>query len=191
MRIPWTARRSNLSILKEINPEYLLEDCCWGWSSSTLATWCEKTTHWKDSDVGKYQGQEEKGATGDKMVGWHRRHNRHEFEWAMGDSEGQGSLACSSPRGHKEWHIAEQLHISKVFQETLPWQYLDFRLPISCTVRNKFSLAFGYLVCDFVTTDLGGKYSLYTKKSLKMSMFLPFLVQCCIFHPSMASGYEE
>ena len=45
--VPWTARRSNQSILKEINPEYLLEDWCWSLSSNTLATWCEELTHWK------------------------------------------------------------------------------------------------------------------------------------------------
>ena len=43
----WTARRSNQSILKEINPEDSLKDWCWRWSSSSLATWCEELTHWK------------------------------------------------------------------------------------------------------------------------------------------------
>ena len=47
LRVPWTARRSNQSILKEISPECSLDDCCWSWNSSTLATWCEELTHWK------------------------------------------------------------------------------------------------------------------------------------------------
>ena len=47
LRIPWTSRRSNQSILKEINPEYSLKDWCWRWNSNTLATWCEKLTHLK------------------------------------------------------------------------------------------------------------------------------------------------
>ena len=47
LRIPWTARRANQSILKEIIPEYSLEDWCWRWNSNTLATWCEERTHWK------------------------------------------------------------------------------------------------------------------------------------------------
>ena len=42
--------------------------------------------------------QEEKGMTGDEMVGWHHRLNGHEFEQAPGDGEGHG-LACSSPWG--------------------------------------------------------------------------------------------
>ena len=47
LRVPWTARKPNQSILKEINPEYSLEDCCWSWSSNTLAIWWEELTHWK------------------------------------------------------------------------------------------------------------------------------------------------
>ena len=47
LRVPWSARRSNQSILKEISPEYSLKDWCWSWNSNTLATWCEELTHWK------------------------------------------------------------------------------------------------------------------------------------------------
>ena len=43
------------------------------------------------------------------MVGWHHQLNGHEFEQAPGDGEGQGSLACCSPWGHKESDTAEQL----------------------------------------------------------------------------------
>ena len=46
----------------------------------------------------------------DEIVGWHHWLNRHEFEQALGDSEGQGSLACSSPWGHKESDTTEQLN---------------------------------------------------------------------------------
>ena len=56
----------------------------------------------KDPDAGKDWGQEEKGATEDKIVGWHHQFNAHEFEQTQGDSEGQGSLMCCSPWGHKE-----------------------------------------------------------------------------------------
>ena len=45
--VPWRARRSNQSILKEISPEYSLEGLMPSWNSSTLATWCEELTHWK------------------------------------------------------------------------------------------------------------------------------------------------
>ena len=64
LRAPWTTRRSNQSILKEISPEHSLEGC---WSSNTLATWCEELTqwtkwfelaHWTDSMMlGKTEGR--------------------------------------------------------------------------------------------------------------------------------------
>ena len=46
------------------------------------------------------------------MVGWHHRFNGHECEQTPGDSEGQGSLACCSPWGHKESDMTEQLNNS-------------------------------------------------------------------------------
>ena len=45
LRVPWTARRSNQSILKESSPEYSLKGWIWSWNSNTLATWCEELTH--------------------------------------------------------------------------------------------------------------------------------------------------
>ena len=52
----------------------------------------------------------EKGTTEDEMVGWHHHLNGHELGQPPGDSEGQGSLACCGPRGHKESEITEQLN---------------------------------------------------------------------------------
>ena len=45
--VPWTARRSNQSILKEITLNIHQKDWCWNWSSNTLATWCKEPIHWK------------------------------------------------------------------------------------------------------------------------------------------------
>ena len=45
--------------------------------------------------------------TEDEMVGWHLQFNGHEFEQALGDGEGQESLACCSPWGCKESHVTE------------------------------------------------------------------------------------
>ena len=53
----------------------------------------------KDPDARK-----EKGMTEDEMVGWHHQLIGHEFEFGLGDSEGQGSLACCSPWGHRIRH---------------------------------------------------------------------------------------
>ena len=56
-------------------------------------------------DAGKDGGQEEKRATEDEMVGWYHWLNGHESEQTPGDSEGQRSLACCSPWGHKELDV--------------------------------------------------------------------------------------
>ena len=52
--------------------------------------------------------------TEDEMVGWHHLLNGHQFEQTPGDSEGEGSLACCSPRAHKESDMTEQLNDNSV-----------------------------------------------------------------------------
>ena len=59
--------------------------------------------------------QEEKEVTEDEMVGWHHQLNGHEFEQTLGDSEGQGNLACCSSWGHKESDTTEQLNKSNKY----------------------------------------------------------------------------
>ena len=61
-------------------------------------------------DAGKDWGQEEKGVTEDRIVGWHHRLNRHEFEQTLRNNEGLLSLACCSPWSCKESDIAELLN---------------------------------------------------------------------------------
>ena len=56
----------------------------------------------KSPDAGKYWRQKEKGAPEDEMIGWHYQLNGHKFEKTLGNSEGQGSLACCSPWSGKE-----------------------------------------------------------------------------------------
>ena len=65
---------------------------------------------WKDPVAGKDWRQEEKGTTEDETVGWHHRLDRHESEQATGVGDGQGSLVCCSPWGHKESDTAERLN---------------------------------------------------------------------------------
>ena len=64
----------------------------------------------KDPDSGKDWRHEEKGTTEDEMVGWHHWLNGHEFEQAPEVGDGQGSLVCCSPWGHKESDTTEQLN---------------------------------------------------------------------------------
>ena len=64
----------------------------------------------KDLGTGKDRGQEKKRETEEEMVGWHHPLNGHAFEQTLRDSEGQGSLACCSPWGHKELGTTKQLN---------------------------------------------------------------------------------
>ena len=68
---------------------------CWSWSSDSLATWCKELTHWKRPWC---------------WVGWRQWLKGHEFEQTLGDSKGQGSLACCSPWDHKELDITKRLN---------------------------------------------------------------------------------
>ena len=64
----------------------------------------------KDTDARKEKRQEVRGTTQNEMVGWHHQPDGHEFEQAPGDGEGQGSLVCCSPWGHKESDTTERLN---------------------------------------------------------------------------------
>ena len=84
LRVPWTARRPNQSILKEISPEYFLEGLMLKLKLQ-LATWCKELTHWKRPDAGKDWRQEEKGdgkGWDDCMVSPTRR-NEFELAWEL------------------------------------------------------------------------------------------------------------
>ena len=97
LKVPWIARRSNHSILKEIHPEYSLEGLMLKlklWYFGHLMGRANSLEN--NSDAGKDWRQEEKGMTEDRTVGWHHWHNGHEFEHTRIESEGQGSLACCS-----------------------------------------------------------------------------------------------
>ena len=65
---------------------------------------------WKDPDAGKDWGQEEKGMTEDKMVGWRHRLNGHGFGWTPGVGDGQGGLVCCSSWGLKDSDTTEILN---------------------------------------------------------------------------------
>ena len=108
------AWRPNQSILKEINPEYLLEEQCL--SSSTLATWCEKPTHWKRPWCWeRLRARGEEGARG--WDGWMASPPQWTWIWANpGHSKGQERLVCCSPWCRKsctqlsDWTIVDKNH---------------------------------------------------------------------------------
>ena len=114
----WTARRSNQSILKEINPEYSLEALMLKLKLQYFGHLMRRANSSKKTlMLGKIEGGRKRGATEDEMVGWNHRLNGHEFEQFLGEGEGQGSLACCSPWGHKESDTSKQLN-SKIMRVT-------------------------------------------------------------------------
>ena len=101
-RVPWTARRSNQSILKEINHEYSLEGLMLKLKLQYLGHLIQRVGSLeKTLMLRNTEGKRRRGETENEIDGWHRRHNGHESEKTPGDSEGQGSLVCYSPWGWK------------------------------------------------------------------------------------------
>ena len=111
LRVPWTARGSNQSILKEISPKYSLEGLILKLKLQHFGHLMGRTDSLeKTLMLGKIEGWEEKGTTEDKMVGWHHWLNGHEFEKALGVGDGQGGLACFGSWSRKESDMTEQLN---------------------------------------------------------------------------------
>jgi len=87
--------------------------------AKTPILWLPDVKNWllgKDPDAGK-DWRQEKGTTEDEMVGSNHLHDGHEFEQALGVSDGQGSLVCCSPWGHKESNTTERLNWTELILE--------------------------------------------------------------------------
>ena len=80
MRVPWTARRSNQSILKEISPGCSLEGMMLKLNLQYFGHLMERVLIGKDPDAGRDWGQEEKGMTENEMAGWHHQLDGRGFE---------------------------------------------------------------------------------------------------------------
>ena len=108
LRVPWKARRSNKSILKEIGPEYSLKGLMLMLKLQYFGHLMQRTDSLEKTwmpDAGKDWKQKEKWMTEDEVVGRHHGLNGHEFEQTLGDSERQWNLECCSPWGYKESDI--------------------------------------------------------------------------------------
>ena len=108
MRVPWTARRSNQSILKEISPECLLEGLMLKLKVQYFGHLMRRTDSFeKTLMLGKIEGRRRRGMPEDEMIGWPHQLIGYEFEQAPGD-KGQGSLECCHLSGRKESDTTEQ-----------------------------------------------------------------------------------
>ena len=102
LRVPWTARRSNQSILKEISPEYSLEGLILELNLQYFGHLMQRADSFRKDLAGKEEG---------------RRRGWHESDQASGDCEGQGSLECCSPWGLKESETTEILNNNLILSQ--------------------------------------------------------------------------
>ena len=146
LRVPWTARRSNQSIRKEISPGCSLEGLMlklklqyFGhlmWRADSL----EKTLM-----LGKTKGRRRR-LDENEMVGCHHWFDGHECEQALGVGDGQGSLACCNPWGCKEWEMTEWLnkfippHFPQNFVFLCLWVYFCFINKFICMIFFRFHM---------------------------------------------------
>ena len=100
LRVPWTARRCNQFILKEISPEHSLEGLML--KLQYFGHLMQRNDSWEKTQMlGKIEGRRRREQ---QMVGWHHQVNGHEFEQTPGDSGGQESLVWCSPWGRRAGH---------------------------------------------------------------------------------------
>ena len=109
LRFPWTAKRSNQSIPKEISPEYSLEGLMLKLKLQYFGPWCEELTHWERPWCWERLKVGREGDDRRLDCGWHHRLNGQ--VWVNSRScDGQGDLACCSPWGRKESGTTERLN---------------------------------------------------------------------------------
>ena len=142
LRVPWTVRRSNQSVLEESVLAVNWNDWC---KAETPILWppnAKSWLIWKDPDAGKYWRQEEKGTTEDEMVGWHHQLDGHEFEQAPAVGDGQGSLAWCTPWGHKESDTTERLNCNCTshYTVTTGQKHLGFTHCCICSAQKGLAL---------------------------------------------------
>ena len=177
LRVPWTARRSNQSILKEISPDYLLEGLMLKLMFQYLATWCKEPTHWKRPWCWE---RLKAGREGDNRGwdGWMASPSQWTWVWASSQSWWwTGSLACCSPWGHKESDMTEQLNCTDHSGSTV--FILLFLLATTCIPLGPFlrprtmrtplqrDTAFNntqVISCPTLYLDIAGNFSLWERK---------------------------
>ena len=130
LRVPWTARRSNQSILK-ISPRISLEGMMLKLKLQYFGHLMWRVDSLEKTDAERDLGQEEKGTTEDEMAGWHHWLDGCEFEWTPGDGGRQGGLVCCN-----SWVTKSRTQLSDWTEEVLKVHFpthsslLAWRIPM-------------------------------------------------------------
>ena len=120
LKVPWTARRSNLANSKG-NQSWIFIGRIDAEAEAPIL-WPPGTKNWligRDPDAEKDWAQE-KGVTEDKMIGWHHQLNGHEFKQTLGDGKEYGSLVWCNSWGLRELDMTEQLHNNRAITFARP-----------------------------------------------------------------------
>ena len=128
LRVPWTGRRSNQSILKEISPEYSMKGLMLKLKLQYFGHLMRRADSFKKTLIlGKIESRRKKGMTEDNMVGWHHWLNGHEFEKALGVGDGQGTLLYCSPWHRKESDTTEHLNWTEDKHSHNEWMHVEYQ----------------------------------------------------------------
>jgi len=144
LRVPWTAGRSNQSILKEISPEYSLEGLMLKLKFQYFGHLMRRTDSFeKTLMLGKMEGGRKRGRQRMRWLDGITDLDGHEFEQALGVGDGRGSLACCSPWGRKELNMTLWLNWTKpfhYFHQKASFVFLLFNLILWKKILSSSSL---------------------------------------------------
>ena len=115
LRVPWTAGRSNQSILKEMSLGWALEGLMLKLKLQYFGHLMRRVDSLEKTNAGRDWGQEEKGTPEDEMAEWHHLLDGHAFGWTPGVGDGQGGLACCNSWGRKESDTTERLNWTEYY----------------------------------------------------------------------------
>ena len=110
LRVLWTARSSNQSILNEISPGCSLVGVILKLKLQYFGYLMQRADSLEKTDAERDWGQEEKGTTENEMAGCHHRLNGHGFGWTPGVGDGQGGLVFCDSWGRKELDTTERFN---------------------------------------------------------------------------------
>ena len=118
LRVPWTARRSNQSMLKEISPECSLEGIMLKLKLQYFSHLIRRINSLeKTLMLGGIGGRRRRGQQRMRWLDGHHRLDGHEFEWTPGVGDGQGGLACCNSWGRKESDTTERLNWTENYNQ--------------------------------------------------------------------------
>jgi len=171
LRVPWTARRSNQSILK-ISPRISLEGMMLKLKLQYFGHLMRRVDSLeKTLMLGGIGGQEEKGTTEDEMAGWHHLRDGHESEWTPGVGDGQGGLACWDSWGCKESDMTEWLIWSDLILHKFLLKITDVLMTISIILRQIYA-NISYTIATLLLEFHPKEPSVFVHQNTSFKMFL-------------------